>query len=236
MSRIYHFARSVVIAHSFLLAVGIGFAQTAPTTPPLPPPTQEQLQMGRALLEKIMLIVKNVPLSKPLEVFQVFGVDAVTVYPQGPQTRTPTALFVQDPKPRELTLVQITTYEKLAGERLKEIGVGSIRIKYPLDKTIASDGMGIDFLPNQACVSIDDVRKLFLPLSKNMLNPKLGGGIVSHPLPTPPPVHDFLLIVFELHSMHPNFKTNVNFSFDYQTCAASAGISNILNLFKETPQ
>jgi hypothetical protein len=164
-----------------------------------------------------------VPLSKPLDVFRVFGVEEFTVYPQEPQARN-------------LKLVQITSYERSVREKLKKIGIDSIRINYPFDKVSASDGMGMGFLRDHACVSIDDVRKVFGPISKSVSNPKVGGGITIHPTSLPPPMHEYYVMVIELQDMQPAYKVSLNFNFEYQTCATGAGVKNILNISKGQQQ
>ena len=218
------FDRAVFLL-SLVLLGSAAQAQPTPNAPSLPPPTEEQLQKGRALLDKIMDIVKNVPLSKPSEVFRLFGLGQVELYPQK---------HPQSEKFPDLTLVQITSYDKAVREKWREIGIRSIDIKYPFDKVKDADRMGMGFIRDQACVSYDDVRRMFWPISTQVSNPKLAGGITTSPVPVSPPVHEYNSMVIGLERIHASYRILLNFNFEYQTCANGVGIRNILNITKET--
>lgn len=222
MQKILRLTRAVFLVSWVLWGVTAP-AQPISDTPPLPPPTDEQLQKGRALLDKILYIVKNVPMSKPSAVFRVFGSDQVGVYPRKDPKKSP-----------DLTHVGITSYDKAIREKWKEIGIRSVEILYPFDKTTDMDHLYLSFIPDEACVSYHDVRRLFWPISTRVSNPILGGGISTQPMRTPPPVHEYRAMVIELERIVPEHQTLLHFSFDYQTCAVAAGVENVLNIAKET--
>ena len=192
----------------------------APGTPVLPPPTEAQLQKGRAILEKMLHIVKSVPLSKPSEVFRVFGVDQPDMYPD----RFRNGDFV---------LIQINAYGEKNRGTLREQGLLSLSADYHFDKTLRPDSLALGFTSELACVSIDDVHKLFLPISSRVDNPKRTPTLrIDDFTPTPAPMHEYKSMSIEIADSIAPYQTRVGFRFDHQICAEAASIINTYNFSK----
>lgn len=205
----------------FVFAIGCALAQIPPAnSPPIPSPTESQLMKGRMLLGKIMQVIATIPLSKPSTVFRVFGVDQPGIFPKGYRSS-------------DLTAIQLTAYEDVSKHLLSLQGIREITATYPFDKNTSADTLGIYFLSDVACVSIDDVRNMFWPISSSVTNPALLGGFTVHPNAVPDRLHEYNSMKMDIRSAHEVYSISLSFSFQYQVCAMSAGISNIVSNTKE---
>lgn len=204
----------------FLICTSSAQAPT-PAAPLLPAPTDAQLQRGSAILEKMLHIVQNVPLSKPSEVFRVFGIDQPEIYPD----RFRTGDFV---------LIQINATNEPSDRLLIEQGIHSLSADYPFNKALEPDIFRVSLTRLQACVSIDEVRKIFWPITSKTDNHKLMPRIILDDFrPAPAPMHEYQLMRLDIPNKLPYLKTTAEFYFNRQTCAENIVILNAYNLLGE---
>ncbi len=123
--------------------------------PPLPPPSEEQVRRGRELIDKIAYVVAKVPLTDALAVLKVFGFSDIG--------------FSEYP-----TYVRAAPKNKDGGYALPEAlsGTGLLSINVvPLildEKSDSSARLSMRFAVPEACVLLDDVRKIFAPKSQKI--------------------------------------------------------------------
>lgn len=176
--------------------------------PPLPPPTEQQLQRGRELLDKIVYVVENVPLTDAAAVMKVFGfVDL--------RTETyPTHVWV-GPKGKSSNFAQPND---LVGTGFDDISVQP-NIYTAGDIAIArlSGRLGKD----EACISIHDVRKTFESRASRWEDRHT---FVAGFIERPRKAHRTDTLVFELSKTRVFDNGSISFRFTYQTCAASFGL------------
>ena len=175
--------------------------------PPLPIPTEERLQKGRALLEKIAFVMENIPLTDEVAVMKEFGF--IDLYTRdfsdhrnvGPRGKNGTTML-----PAEL-----------AGTGFASIGLQPW-VKSPrINRSALLDGR---FAVDEACVSLNDVKRKFSPLAKKT---SVEPVIYSHPVAEPNRLNDIPRLLFEgLPSKFAPISL-ASFTFEYQTCANAFG-------------
>lgn len=214
------------LLYAFTLACGTASAQQAvpesPALPPLPPPiyhpsdlpplplpTEQQLKRGRELLDKIVYVIANVPLTDAAAVLKVFGFTELSIkeYPThadvGPKGKTS----------------QFARIEELAGT-----GLSYIRVQpWVNDPRIAvTSWLSGTVVPNEACISIDEVSRVLGPITLGMHS---GRTVVTDPVQRPKPLHGAGSLSF-LSPKNPLSKdASVTFGFEYQSCATNFGFT-----------
>lgn len=175
--------------------------------PPLPIPTEEQLQKGRALLEKIAFVMENIPLTDEVAVMKEFGF--IDLYSRDYPTH-------RDVGPKGKGGWN-TVPAELAGT-----GFASIRlqpwVKSPRVNRTAM--LGGRIAVDEVCISLNDVKRKFsLLANKTVVTPV----IYSHPVPEPKPLNDVPSLSFE--GLPSKFApiSGASFTFENQTCATYFG-------------
>lgn len=197
------------LAAALSLAAGLACAQQDAATrldsdPPLPPPTEAQLERGRELLGKIVHVMRNVPLQDSAAVLGVFGfTDLKTlVYP----TNTRVA-------PR--TKMQRSS---IAPEYL---GSGFVNIETP--PLVRDPKWGVVAKLSgrlnrwEACISIDDVERQFATVAERQVRPNL----VIDRFSSPRRAHDIGHISFRPVGTATGQIGVISFLFDYQVCTTT---------------
>jgi hypothetical protein len=171
--------------------------------PPLPLPTTAQLRRGRELLEKIVYVVANVPLTSPADVLKVFGFTDLRI------REYPTHSDV-GPKGSQSDFLNPM---EMRGTGLSQISVQPW-INDPRTKTVAR--LEGTIVPVEACVPIEEVRRMFGPVAS-----QVNAGRITdiHPMERPKPIHGVGYLSFYALTNRMSRKASVTFVFDYQTCA-----------------
>ena len=171
--------------------------------PPLPPPTEQQLKRGRELLDKIVYVITNVPLTDAAAVLRVFGFTELSIkeYPThadvGPKGKTS----------------QFARIEELAGT-----GLSYIRVQpWVNDPRIAvTSWLSGTVVPNEACISIDEIRRIFGPITSRVSTSRI---VDIHPIERPLPLHGVGNFSFSPLKNPSDSEAGIAFGFEYQTCA-----------------
>jgi hypothetical protein len=202
-------------------------AQTAPAPlpppiyqpgelPPLPTPTEEQLQRGRELLDKIVYVVANVPLTDAAAVLKVFGFTEMSIKEYS--TRADVG-----PKGKAS---QFARTEELAGT-----GFSYIRVQpWIMDpSTNSTSWLSVTIVPEEVCVSIDEVRRVFGPISSSVRSSRI---VDIHQIERPTPLHGSGHLGFLFLKNPLELGADITFRFEYQTCAKNFNFA----YFKESDQ
>jgi hypothetical protein len=171
--------------------------------PPMPPPTEEQLQRGRELLDKLVYVIANVLLTDAAAVLNVFGFTELS----GVEYPTHT-----DVGPKGKTSPFART-EELIGTGFSNIRVQP-RISDP--RMNVASWVNARLLPKEACISIDEVRRVFGPISSEMHSARV---VTAHPVQRPKPLHGTGNLSFSSLKNPLNQEAGIVFGFEYQTCA-----------------
>ncbi|MBK8522863.1 MAG: hypothetical protein IPL58_01225 [Betaproteobacteria bacterium] len=178
--------------------------------PALPLPTEAQLQRGRELLDKIIYVIDNVPLTDAAAVLKVFGFTEPITREQATYT------YVQ---PRAGNGRQMLPAD-LVGTGWASIQADPVRSPSQYSSVIASfEG---DFAMEEACAHIDEVRQRFAPRALETLSRRM---TYIHPNPRPPRQHDTGHLVIRLRENPLAERTRITFTFEYQLCAKSFSFS-----------
>jgi hypothetical protein len=178
--------------------------------PPLPTPTEAQLQRGRELLDKIIYVIDNVPLTDAAAVLKVFGFTELITREQ------PTYTYVQ---PRASNGRQMLPAD-LVGTGWESIQADPVRTPSQYSSVMASfEG---DFSLDETCVKIDEVRQKFAARASKTTSRHMN---YLHPNPRPPQQHDIGHLGFTLRENSFAERTGILFTFEYQLCAKSFSFS-----------
>lgn len=177
--------------------------------PPLPPPTEAQLRRGRELLDKIVYVVDNVPLTDAPAVLKVFGFTDLHVkeYPTHvdvvPRGREGGHYLTQDLRGTGFSSLTVNPQIKADNEPLTARFAGAL-------------------VPEEVCIPIDEVRRIFTPKAARVSR---GHHFVAGFVERPRRVHTtgYLSFLLTQNRFTPN--ASIAFSFDYQTCAARVSFS-----------
>lgn len=214
-------ARSV-LATAFSLIGGLICAQeqvpsARQSDPPLAPPTEAQLERGRELLDKIIHVIRNVPLQDSAAVLGTFGFTELETFIHPTNTYvTPKSTVTRSEIPAEL------------------LGTGFRSIENtPLVRSSKSDWLayfGGAFNRAEACISIDDVQRRFADAAVKRSRPVW----VIDRFRSPPRAHNAGILTFQPLATPAGSIGRIAFDFDYQTCADSFGFSYLKNQSEET--
>ncbi len=200
---------ATVLSVALLLASAI--AQTGEgELPPLPPPTEAQLQRGRELLDKILYVIDNVPLTDAAAVLEAFGFTELIT------REHPTYTYVQ---PRASNGRQMLPAD-MVGTGLKRIQADPMRTPSQYSAVVASFEGG--FALDESCVHIDEVRQRFSARASEISSSRM---TYIHPNPRPPRQHDTGRLVLSLRENPFAERTGIRFTFEYQSCAKSFSFS-----------
>jgi hypothetical protein len=182
--------------------------------PPLPPPTEEQLQRGRELLDKIVYVIANVPLTDAAAVLKVFGFTELSIKEYATHADV-------GPKGKAS---QFARTEELAGT-----GFSYIRAQPWINdpSTNSTSWLSATVVPEEICVSIDEVRRVLGPISSSMRSSRI---VDVHPIERPTPLHGSGHLGFLRLKNPRELEAGITFTFEYQTCARNFNFS----YFKET--
>ncbi len=185
--------------------------------PPLPLPTEAQLQRGHELLDKIAHVITRVPLTDAPAVLKVFGFTELTT------VEYPTHVWVR-PKGKKSKFAQP---EELLGTGLSELSV------QPwvdgLHAGIVASFSGT-FVRAETCITMDDVRRVLEPLATTVTSERIRD---IHPVQRPKPLHKTGHLVFTGVQTPFNQNAGASFRFEYQACAKSFGFA-YHTILKET--
>jgi hypothetical protein len=183
--------------------------------PPLPPPTVEQFKKGRELLDKIVYVIENVPLSDEVAVMKVFGFTDLYAWESPGNTKYSPYRDV-GPKGKH---GGFTLPDELVGTGLTFVRVQPW-IRSPNNKESAN--LHGSFSTVEVCVSIDDVRTMFKAKSKISQSYSVTD---IHPTARPPRLHQTGHLQFTDVTAFRATQASALFTFEYQQCAKSFGIS-----------
>lgn len=184
--------------------------------PPLPPPSEQQLQRGRELLDKIVYVIKNVPLTDAAAVLKVFGFTDLRTkeYPThadvGPKGKD--SDFLSGPELKGTGLTDVIVQPWVKDPR--------INVTSWLNATVANE---------EACISIDAVRRVFGSLASKVRSDRV---ITTHPVQRPKPLHGIGSLSYFPLQNPLNRDAGIVFGFEYQTCAKDFSFS-YLDKFKD---
>jgi hypothetical protein len=182
--------------------------------PPLPPPTEEQLQRGRELLEKIVYVIANVPLTDAAAVLKVFGFTNLH------SATFPTYMWV-GPKGKGNDFAQPA---EMSGTGFSYIEVQPW-VKSPSHAVTAR--LSADILPEELCISIDDVRQTFEPITSRVSIRRI---LDVHSMERPVPLHGIGMLSFAPLSNPTRTQASISFVFEYQTCVKEFNLAYRGNL------
>ena len=185
--------------------------------PPLPLPTEAQLQRGRELLDKIAYVITSVPLSDAPAVLKVFGFTELNrkEYPDHAWVGVKGKVFV------------FAQPDELAGTGFSHIVVQPW-IDNPRHDVIAR--FFANFALSETCVTMDDARRVLEPLSTTVTSKPMR---YIHPVQRPKPLHETGGLAFSGLRTPFNPAAGITFTFEYQTCAQRFGFA-YYNANKET--
>lgn len=192
-----------------LLMTSPAFAQTSiEELPPLPPPTEEQLKRGQAMLDKLAHVIENVSLQNAAAVLAEFGFSEYTT------TILPTYIWVY-PKSASSERAGPAEY---AGTGLISISIDPL-IKKENEKRFAS--MQANFDLEILCITPEDVYRKYGD------GPHATVGFVMTPRSVRPrkQVNRIGYLRFAPIAVPTNAVGQVGFTFDYQHCARSVGVN-----------
>ena len=184
--------------------------------PPLPPPTEEQLQRGRELLDKIVYVIANVPLTDATAVLRVFGFTNLHA------ATFPTYIWV-GPKGKDDDFAQTA---EMVGTGFSYIEVQPW-VKSPSHTVIAR--LSADLLPEELCISIDDVRQTFGPITSRVSIRRI---VDIHSVERPVPLHGIGMLSFAPLSNPARTQASISFVFEYQTCVKEFHLAYRSNLME----
>ncbi|MBL8416317.1 MAG: hypothetical protein JNM42_17950 [Propionivibrio sp.] len=186
--------------------------------PPLPMPTEAQLQRGRELLDKIAYVITSVSLSDAPAVLKVFG------FTELKQVEYPDHVWVR-PKGKVFKFAQP---DELAGTGFTAISVQP-RIENPRPGAVVAR-FSARFALSETCVTMDDARRVLEPIATTITSEPI---IVLDSGPRPKPLHETGGLTFS--GLRTPFypASGITFTFEYQTCAQSFGFA-YYNANKET--
>jgi len=185
--------------------------------PPLPLPTEAQLQRGRELLDKIAYVITSVPLSDAPAVLRVFGFTELNRKEYSDHAWVGVKGKVFD----------FAQPDELAGTGLTNIVVQPW-IDNPRHDVVAR--FSARFALSETCVTMDDARRVLEPIATTITSEPI---IVLDSGPRPKPLHETGGLTFS--GLRTPFypASGITFTFEYQTCAQSFGFA-YYNANKET--
>lgn len=197
---------------------GVCQAQTAPpmqrepdeVLPPLPAPTEQHLQRGRELLEKIAHVIADVPLTDAEAVLKLFGFTDLYTWTHPTYVR-------KGPKAKDGAWARP---EELVGTGFLVISVDPW-INDPRDDTVGA--FHARFNTQEACIPIDDVRRRFSAQAQARMTTSRITDI--HPVARPPRLHKVGYMSFRPLQTPLGLNGSATFSFDYQVCATDFGFA-----------
>ena len=187
--------------------------------PPLPLPTEAQLQRGRELLDKIAYVITSVPLSDAPAVLKVFGFTELN------RKEYPDHAWV-GVKGHVGGFAQM---QELAGTGLSDIVVQPW-IDDPHFNLVAR--LFASFTRSETCVTMADTRRVLEPIASTITNELIRD---IHPKQRPEPLHEIGGLTFSGLQTPFNPAAGITFTFEYQTCARSFGFG-YHNADKKTPK
>lgn len=212
------------LAAALCFAAGLAGAQqdTAlrlDTDPPLPPPTEAQLERGRELLRKIVHVIEHVSLHDAGAVLGVFGFTDLETFV------APKYVWVR-PRPR---IPRPGVREEYLGTGLANLAsspsIHDVRIR-------ASARFSGRFDTGEACVAIDDVERQFAAAPERWTAPFR----VIDRFSTPRQVHDIGYLSFKPLATPYGLVGQISFGFDYQVCAVQFTFIYLLTQASEALQ
>lgn len=178
--------------------------------PPLPAPTESQLQRGRELLDKIAHVIADVPLTDAEAVLKVFGFTEL-------YTWTYPTYVMKVPKGKGGGPARS---EDLIGTGFTDISVAPwVSDTQDDKKAVFSAGINT----KEACISIDEVRHLFSGQAQARITISRITDI--HPVARPPRLNKVGHISFRPIQTALGLVGRATFTFDYQVCLKSFGFS-----------
>ena len=178
--------------------------------PDLPVPTQEQLRRGDQLLENILYVMANVPLTDAKEVLKTFGFNNMII------KTIPTYSYVYpaDENGRRLEIFE-----------LKKLGVDGLFYQPWIvnEFTNSSSYLNIDF-DGELCVSIESVKRFFQEIN---LKGRSSVSLSAHPVLRPRPLHDAGYLGFGPFNAPRMKRGFASMFFDYQMCARRISINYV---------
>lgn len=175
--------------------------------PPLPIPTEEQLQKGRDLLEKIAYVMQNIPLTDEVAVMKEFGF--IDLYTRDYPTHRdvgPKGKGGWNTLPAELAGTGFAYIELNPWVRSPRINRSAM--------------LSAGFAAEEACITLEDVKRKFTPLAKKT---SVELVIYSHPYPEPKRLNDVPSLSFQGLPSKFSAISSAAFTFEYQTCAKRFG-------------
>lgn len=179
---------------------------------PLPPPTEEQLKRGREILDKISFVAANVPLTDSEAVMKIFGFDSLYTwtYPtyvrKQPRAKNGAKALPEDLKGSGFTYLSTDPWASDAKDSFKASLNGALN-------------------KDEACISIDDVRRRFNS-GTNMTADLI---VDIHPVDRPKAVQGIGHLSFDPIQTFDGFVGGITFTFEYQACANSFGFAYKIN-------
>lgn len=172
--------------------------------PPLPAPTEAQLERGRELLGKIVHVIHNIPLQDSSAVLGVFGFKEFDTFVHPTHTRvTPKLTTTRAAIPVELLGTGFQSFSNIPLNRS------------PKSYSLASVGGVLNRA--EACIAIDDVRLRFA----NVATTRSGPVRIIDRFRWPPRKHNIGFLSFQPLDTPAGLIGTIRFEFDYQTCADS---------------
>ena len=198
------------------LLCSTALAQQEPD-PPLPLPTEAQLQRGRELLDKIVYVITSVPLSDAPAVLKVFGFTELNRKEYSDHAWVGVKGHVG----------HFAQMEELAGTGFSHIDVQPW-IDDPHLNLVAR--FSASFARSETCVTMDDARRVLEPIATTVTSKRIRD---IHPVQRPKPLHETAGLAFSGLRTPFNPAAEITFRFEYQTCAQSFGFA-YFNANKET--
>ena len=194
-----------------------GLCRDPITLPQQAPPTEQQLALGRELLDKIAYVIGSVPFEDPVAVLGVFGFAEVSSTVRQTYTEfQPKGAQSGGAMPKDLL-----------GTGLTHIRSDPLIVPDEGYEYATFSGFNGRFNLDEACVLIDDVRRKFGNAKNITVYPSIvapgAAGYGSRRQPLNRRDHDIGAISFDPVPTASGLLGGVSFAFDYQNCAMGFG-------------
>lgn len=171
--------------------------------PPLPPPTEQQLKRGRELLDKIVYVIANVPLTDAADVLKVFGFADLRA------VEHPTYVWV-GPKGKGDHFAQPAEMVGMGFSHI-EVQPWVRSLNHPVIARFSAT-----LATKEACIPIDDVRRIFWSITSRGNSSRI---VDIHRIERPTPLHGVGNLSFSSLQNPVGLEAGIAFGFEYQTCA-----------------